>query len=385
MVPSLFVTVDDLPLTGNGKLDRRALPAPDYGELARSRDAATPREELVCRVFAEVLGLERVGVDDSFFDLGGHSLLATRLIGRINDATGMELQVKDLFRAPTVAGLLGGQSRVGAWDALLPIQPDGDAPPLFCIHPASGMAWSFSGLPRLLGPDQPVYGLQSPVLTGAAPAADVEALAADDLERIRSVQPRGPYRLLGYSFGGMVAHAVASLLQENGEEVRFLALVDSNPAQALGPVTAPDHDQFTAMLLGREPDPDAPGTGRPFDPAAAVRELRAADPVMAGFAEEEVAALVSAAVGHVDIAQRFVPRRHEGDVTFFQATLGRPEGAPDPGAWSTHVGGDIDVHRIEATHAQMTGPEPIALIGRVLAEKFETTRDAVQGAMRSER
>ncbi|MFL1428176.1 MULTISPECIES: non-ribosomal peptide synthetase [unclassified Nocardiopsis] len=385
MVPSLFVTVDDLPLTGNGKLDRRALPVPDYGALARGREAVTPREELVCRVFAEVLGLERVGVDDSFFDLGGHSLLATRLIGRINDATGMELQVKDLFRAPTVAGLLGGQSRVGAWDALLPIQPDGDAPPLFCIHPASGMAWSFSGLPRLLGPDQPVYGLQSPVLTGAAPAADVEALAADYLERIRSVRPRGPYRLLGYSFGGMVAHAVASLLRENGEEVEFLALVDSYPAQALGPVTAPDHDQFMAMLLGRVPDPGAPGTGRPFDPAAAVHELRGADPVMAGFAEEEVAALVSAAVGHVDIAQRFVPRRHEGDVTFFQATLGRPEGAPGPGAWSTHVGGDIDVHRIEATHAQMTEPGPIALIGRVLAEKFDTTRDAARGAMRSER
>ncbi|MFF1670571.1 AMP-binding protein, partial [Nocardiopsis flavescens] len=385
MIPSLFVTMDDLPLTGNGKLDRRALPAPDYGALARSRDAVTPREELVCRVFAEVLGLERVGVDDSFFDLGGHSLLATRLIGRINDATGMELQVKDLFRAPTVAGLLGGESRVGAWDPLLPIQPDGDAPPLFCIHPASGMAWSFSGLPRLLGPGQPVHGMQSPVLTGAEPAADVEALAADYLERIRSVRPRGPYRLLGYSFGGMVAHAVASLLQEDGEEVEFLALVDSYPAQALGPVTAPDHDQFMAMLLGRVPDPGAPGTGRPFDPAAAVRELRAADPVMAGFAEEEVAALVTAAVGHVDIAQRFVPRRHEGDVTFFQATLGRPEGAPEPGAWSAHVGGDIDVHRIEATHAQMTDPGPIALIGRVLAEKFDTTRDAARGAMRSER
>ncbi|MDT0328088.1 non-ribosomal peptide synthetase [Nocardiopsis lambiniae] len=370
MVPSRFVPLERLPLTANGKLDRRALPAPDYGSLAGGRGPRTPREEVVCGIFAEVLGLDRVGIDDSFFDLGGHSLLATRLISGVNRATGLSLGVRDLFRTPTVAGLLDAEDRSGALDVLLPLRAEGGERPLFCVHPAAGMSWCFSGLTRWLGSEQPVYGLQSRILTepDRLPPT-VEDIARDHLREVVRVQPRGPYRLLGYSFGGLVAHTMAVLLRERGEEVEFLGLMDSYPVHGRQGVSAPGHEQLMDMLLARRPEdlrPAPPRQGGPDIPRA-VRELRDQDPVMAGFTEEEVTALVTAAVHHIDLTPRHVPRVFDGDVTFFRAELGRIEGAPDTDAWDPYVEGGIDVHRVGATHAQMTEPSPIEQIGGVLA------------------
>ncbi|MGH8881423.1 MAG: AMP-binding protein, partial [Stackebrandtia sp.] len=164
MVPSAVVVLDALPLTPNGKLDRRALPAPDPGDEAGGRAPRTPTEGLLCELFAESLGVARVGLDDNFFDLGGHSLLVTALVARIRNDLGVAVSIRNLFEAPTPAALaerLGTGTAASVVDVVLPLRAQGSRPPLFCVHPAAGIGWVYSGLLRGLGAEQPVYGLQA--------------------------------------------------------------------------------------------------------------------------------------------------------------------------------------------------------------------------------
>src|SRR5207249_9649636 len=139
MVPGAIVVMEALPLTPNGKLDRKALPAPDFLTRAIYRAPRTPQEEILCALFAEILAVPQVGIEDNFFELGGHSLLATRLVSRIRAALGLELAIRSLFEAPTVAELaeqLDLSTNQKSLDVVLPLRPSGSLPPLFCIHPA---------------------------------------------------------------------------------------------------------------------------------------------------------------------------------------------------------------------------------------------------------
>ncbi|MFF8391796.1 AMP-binding protein, partial [Cellulosimicrobium funkei] len=183
MVPSTIVILDHLPLTSNGKLDRKALPAPDFAGAVGDRAPRTPREELLCDLFAEVLGLPRVGIDDNFFDLGGHSLLATRLISRVQATFGVKHTIRTLFEAPTVAELAGrlNSDDVGeALETVLPLRPEGSRTPLFCVHPAGGLSWCYSGLMSGLHTDYPIYGLQARGISGDEPRpTSLTEMAAD--------------------------------------------------------------------------------------------------------------------------------------------------------------------------------------------------------------
>ncbi|WP_345642202.1 amino acid adenylation domain-containing protein [Streptomyces tremellae] len=236
MVPSAVTVLGRLPVTANGKLDRAALPAPDYSAAAGrgGRGPVTLREQLLCSIFEQVLGVPSVGAEESFFDLGGHSLMAVRLVNRILAVLGLEVPMRAVFEAPTVAGLLaraaeGGEAK--AADVLVPLRPTGDRAPFFCVHAIMGLGWEYGWLADCAPQRYPFYALRPRGLddpTAQLPAS-IPQMAADYIAQIRGVQPTGPYHLLGWSFGGHVAQEMAAQLQEAGEEVAALVVLDSSP------------------------------------------------------------------------------------------------------------------------------------------------------------
>jgi amino acid adenylation domain-containing protein len=239
MLPSHIVVLEKLPQTPNAKVDRKALPAPDAGEAVGptgSRVPTTPLEEQVVALWADVLRVSTVGLDDDFFALGGHSLIAVRLFARIRDTFGVELPLATIFRAPTAAACVRlieeareSSAEAGVrWSPLVPISPNGSRPPLFCVHPSGGNVLIFHDLARLLGSDQPFFGLQARGVDGKMPPIEsIEEMAEQYVAAIRLVQPSGPYHLGGHSSGGVVAFEMARQLAAQGEQVAFLGIMDS--------------------------------------------------------------------------------------------------------------------------------------------------------------
>lgn len=237
MVPSTFVVLDALPLLPNGKVDRRALPAPEQTRLQLDQTFVAPRtpvESALATIWSELLGIEQVGVEDNFFELGGHSLLAMRLCAHIEKTFGRRLPRDTLFQAPTIeqlAGILGQEGRSARLSSLVALQPTGSKPPFFWVHGEKSNAF----LPRHFGPDQPLYGLVEQSRDGTrARYTRMEDIAAHYLTGLRRVQPNGPYFLGGYCFGGIVAFEIAQQLRRQGQEVALLVLLDPP-----GPVDAP--------------------------------------------------------------------------------------------------------------------------------------------------
>ncbi|MGN9908427.1 amino acid adenylation domain-containing protein [Phytohabitans sp. LJ34] len=314
LVPAAVVALDRLPLTPNGKLDHRSLPPPPTG--APGRAPASALEAELCRVVADLLGLERVGPDDDFFDLGGDSLHAARL------ARHLSMTVHDVFETPTVAGLAaGGGRRAG----VLPIRAAGDLAPIFCLPPAGGLAWCYAGLRDHLDPRRPVYGLQLP---DGEPARGVGALAATLAARIRAIRPAGPYHLLGWSFGGYLAHAAATALRAAGERVGLLAILDAYPHAA--PPEVPDRIPGLSHLDG-----------------------------------DTVAALLAAATHHTRLAAAFTPEVFDGDLLLFATTRGD---------WTPYVSGRVESHHVPCGHFEMLAPGPLAAIGAAVEAALRRTR-----------
>ena len=375
MVPGVFVRMAELPLTVNGKLDRSALPDPktedatSLGAVA-GNEPSGPRESVLCAVFADVLDLPVVGPQDGFFDLGGHSLLAAQLVTRASSALGTTVTVPMLFQAPTPARLLAraDEGRVSTGlEPVLALRTSGADEPLFCIHPAGGLAWGYSGLLRHLQSSRPLYGIQVPGLAPDAEAtpapSNVAELADTYVCTIRSVQPEGPYHLLGWSFGGNLAHAVALRLGQLGHSVATLALMDAFPTgQDSNDPFTDEAELFGALVqaLGYAEDGNIPGD---LD-AAGVLDLlhRHGDP-MGSLEEHTVHAMVHSFGCQAALLRAHQPGVFDGDLLHFTATRGKTSNAPTVEAWQGHVSGQIIRHDIDVTHARMVRDHSLAEIG----------------------
>ena len=379
MVPEAFILVQRLPLNPNGKLDRDALPVPDLSIAAGGRAPRSPQEEILAGLFAEVLDLPVVGIDDNFFGLGGHSLRATQLVNRVRAVLGQRLSIRTLFDAPTVA-LLGARLRNGAevdnpLEEMLPLRRNGQRPAVFCVHPAVGLAWCYAGLIKYLDPAYPIFGLQAYGLDDDVPLpATFEESAARCTELIRRTQPHGPYHLMGYSYGGVLVHAIAAQLEREDEAVGLVAIVDTYPGQRLPLLT--EQEILTEMLgwAGRDTTHLVDG---PVRPDQVVDMLRTSGTSLASLEARHIAAIARVYGNHRALLRDYTPPRYGGDVVVVVATLDKVDISPTPQTWAPYVAGRITARYLNRSHTDLMKPGPLAEIGGILAEELRDIDEAV--------
>ncbi|GAA1302508.1 amino acid adenylation domain-containing protein [Saccharothrix xinjiangensis] len=374
LVPDRVVLVDGLPLTPNGKVDRAALPAPAPAPRA-DRRSRTPVEEALCACFAAVLDLPDVGVHDDFFELGGHSLLVTDLVGRVREALGREVSIRDLFVAPTPAALAeraGGPA--DPLEVLLPLRAEGAGPPLFCLHPGLGLGWCYGPLARRS--TGPVHAVQARGLrVGEEPATTVEEMVADYVEVIRSAHPSGPYRLLGWSSGGLLAHRVATALRAAGARVELLALVDAYPPDPGGAGEWSEDEAYAQLAGDLGVDPRTLDDRGAADLAARLADLGHPMGHLPG-GDPRTASAVFVNTSRLTRDVRLDP--FDGDVVVFTAEGTARRGDPrwSAAAWRGLTGGRLAEHVVPGGHEDlMTVERAVDEISRVLAAGAGTDRE----------
>ncbi|WP_394823558.1 amino acid adenylation domain-containing protein [Pendulispora albinea] len=379
MVPAAYVMLDRWPLTPNGKLDRRALPKPVY-EASAADAPRSSLERALMDVFADVLQLPRVGLHDDFFALGGHSLLAVRLAIRIEKTLGRSVSLSQVIHTPTVAGLSAAMEEGSAAppSTILPLRTTGALPPLFFVHAIGGSALGYQSLARALGDEQPFYGLQAAGIDGGErPCTTVEDMVQRYLEAIRNIQPKGPYRLGGWSFGGVVAREMAHRLIERGEQVDALVLVDTWAPTFAG--RSDPQSKQTLLLglaneLGLEVDPERLKALHPSDHLAHVGEQAALHGLCsAGAAESFITRLLHVLEAHIEALRGYVPRIYPGPITLIRA-----EEAPtaesarrlaeDPTCgWAEWSELPIEVHSVAGDHYSIVRPPNVTALAATLS------------------
>ncbi|WP_280308564.1 amino acid adenylation domain-containing protein, partial [Nocardia abscessus] len=381
MVPAVIMVLPALPLTVNGKLDRKALPAPEFEESATAFVAPrTPTEKVITDVYAGVLGVQRVGTTDGFFDLGGNSLLAAMVVTQLR-TRGVTIQLPWMFDDATpkaLAARADGAAGGSGLQVLLPLRAHGRKPAVFAVHPAGGLAWFYGGMVEHLDKDRPVYGLQDPhVVAGEPVATSVDELAQRYVAEIRRVQPSGPYHLLGWSLGGAIAHAVAVRLQRDGERVGMLAMMDSavgdSEALAASMSTTADEPapaELMADLLGGWRELFALGaevTADTHEQAwAVIRDQVSASGM---FTAEQVDRVMESFQTASRIAQQYRPGVFDGDLVFFTAGKDRTDHDAVVRTWRPFITGDLHNTVVDAGHLELTHSHALAVIGPIL-ERF---------------
>ncbi len=378
MIPAVFVLLETLPLTANGKIDRRALPIPERTSLEPASTFVTPTDGLelqLTKMWERVLGIGSIGTSDNFFDLGGHSLLAVRLFAEIGTTFNQNLPLATLFHSPTIAQLATILRQPGSttWSSLVPIAARGSKPPLFCAHPVGGNVLEYYPLAAHLGAAQPIYGLQSLGLDGEqGPLTRIEDMAASYIREIQTVQPHGPYFLAGYSFGALVAFEIACQLERQGETIGLLASID-NPAPSFVEVRPPFIRVIEIHLQNlyrlRMPERIKYITDRiVFRTLYQHRENRDMEFLLDRWATPLPPEYLKVLATNFQAAENYTGAAYQGKVVLFRASVQPLARAlhSDLG-WGKQVSDGVEIHTLPGDHTNLL-KEPYI---RVLAEKLK--------------
>ncbi|XTZ37341.1 enterobactin non-ribosomal peptide synthetase EntF [Salmonella enterica] len=358
MVPVIVLQLSSLPLSANGKLDRKALPLPTLEASGGGRPLHGATEIRIAKAFAELLGCEVNEAQADFFALGGHSLLAMRLAARLSREFERQVTPGQIMVASTVEKLAAllttpqseQQTQQSGLETLLPLR-ESTGPTLFCFHPASGFAWQFSVLARYLAPRWSIMGIQSPRPGGPLQqAATLDEVCEQHLATLLAQQPHGPYYLFGYSLGGTLAQGIAARLRSRGEEVAFLGLLDTWP---------PETQNWA--------EKEANG----LDPEVLAEIERERQAFLAAQQGQRSGELFTAIEGNYGDAVRLLTTAHslpfDGKATLFVAERTLPEGTDPHVAWAPWVG-ELEVYRQDCAHVEIISPQAFNAIGPVVRE-----------------
>lgn len=364
MVPASYTFLESLPLTPNGKVDRRALPAPAQPEQSSASEFVAPRDDFETRmqkVWQQVLGQKRIGIDDNFFELGGHSLIAVRLMQRIEKEFGKNILITKLLEAPTIATLtrlVRDDAPRDLWPSIVPLQPNGSNDPLFFVHGLFGSVLRFRDFAAALAPDQPMYGIQAQGLDGVLPPlTSVESMVDLYYGQLRKFRPHGPYHLGGYSFGGLVALELARRLIEDGEAVGLLALVDTYFS---GTESAGLLQRFSSLPLSGKVE----------------YALKRIERFRRGFRTMARVAKLPPAIKHVREAaaraeHEYKPRFYPGTITLFRAAEKGLRGLDNPnGGWEKYAD-SFAVCEIEGDHGSILDEPNVRVLATHIRARIE--------------
>jgi amino acid adenylation domain-containing protein len=379
MVPASFVFLESFPLTPNGKVDRRALPAPQVAETVTDESYISPRndaEARMAKIWEQVLAIKPIGIHSNFFELGGHSLLAIRLLNRVEKEFGRKLMITALLQAPTIEKLtaVALDESSALWSAIVAMQPEGTRPTLYFVHGLGGTVMRFHDISKQMAPDQPFYGIQAQGLDGKRPCLDrVEDMADLYLKDLREAQPEGPYYLGGYSFGGLVALEMAQRLRAEGQDVALLAMVDTyvvgQPAgdSLVQRFFALGFDQklaYTKRRLTRY----RKGIKRRLDMLKMPAPLKAV---------REACAVAE---------QRYRPKSYPGSIHLFRASdkgLRGLDGAE--GGWRKYAQGGVEIHEIEGDHGNIVNqPKVRELVAAIKSAIDRARSERAEGMLAGE-
>ncbi len=327
IVPVDIVALDSLPRLADGSADVASLPMPRRPRPESAPPYVAPRdawEESLAEIWSELLGVHPIGIHDDFAELGGHSTLAVSLIGRIEEAFQRKLPLIAMFGEPTIENLARLLRRPAASpeeNVLVPIRPQGQRQPLFCVHPAGGTVFCYLALARHLDPEQPVYGLQAVGIDGRqAPHGTLTEMAAHYAAAIQSAQASGPYAVCGWSSGGIVAYEVARQLETAGQRVSLLALFDAAIRGSEGEYT---QDDVLAMMLMMFPGDSREEVEALRDRSTAEQlayfeqRAKAAQLILDSAEQSQIRFIHDVFQANVDAIASYRPRPYPGKVTLF--------------------------------------------------------------------